>query len=153
MNHGQTHTEWYQTVKVCVYFREDYCLKFSEVWTNSMKFETKGFPRKILSVAKTTTIRKWELNTCRNFVNLRTGDSFVDRCRRKIYTIWKYHQNIQQNIYNEYVTICRVFRRWCTQSSFLAFVGSFPVDPELFWEIWWRQWMKVCVFVEMVVWV
>ena len=52
-----------------------------------MKFETKGFPRKILSVAKTTTIRKWELNTCRNFVNLRAGDSFVDQCRRKIYTI------------------------------------------------------------------
>ena len=52
-----------------------------------MKFETKGFPRKILSVAKTTTIRKWELNACRNFVNLRTDDSFVDRCCRKIYTI------------------------------------------------------------------
>ena len=86
-----------------MYFREDYCLKFSEVWTNSMKFETKGFPKKILSVAKTTTIRKLEWNTCRNFVNLRTGDSFVNRCRRKIYTIWKYHQNIQQNIYNEYI--------------------------------------------------
>ena len=41
--------------------------------------------KKVLHVVKTRTIRKWELNTCHNFANLRTEDFFVGRCRSEIY--------------------------------------------------------------------
>ena len=33
------------------------------------------------------TIRKWELNTCHDFVSLGTEDFFVGRIRSKIYTM------------------------------------------------------------------
>ena len=48
--------EPYHTVKVCVILHK---------W-------------EILHVLKGTTIKKWGLNTCRNFVNLRKKDFFVD---------------------------------------------------------------------------
>ena len=95
-----THTERYHTVKVCVFLR-GLLLKILGILNKFCEIQTKGWLRKILNVANRTTNRKWELNTCRNFVNLRTDDSCVDRCRSKIYTMWKYYQNIQQNIYNE----------------------------------------------------
>ena len=41
----------------------------------------------VLHVVKTRSIRKWELNVCNNFVNLRTEDLIVSRCRSKIHTM------------------------------------------------------------------
>ena len=64
--------------------------KFSEAQANSVKFKLevmKFQPRKVLHVVKTRTIRKWELNTCVNFVNLTAKDLFVGRCRSNIYTM------------------------------------------------------------------
>ena len=85
----QTHTEWYHTVKAFVCFRE----LLPKILGSSNKLV------KRLNVVKRRTIIIWELNTCRNFVNLRTEDFFVDRCRSKIYTMWKYYQNIYNKIY------------------------------------------------------
>ena len=52
--------------------------------------------------------------------------------------MWKYYQNI----YIQHNITLRVFRRWCVESSLLAFVGWYPVAPELFWELWWGQWRQ-----------
>ena len=40
----------------------------------------------MLHVTKTKTVRKWELNTTDNFMNLRTEDFFVGKCNN-IYII------------------------------------------------------------------
>ena len=67
------------------------------------EIQTGGWQREILHVVKRRTIRKWELNTCGNFVNLRTEK----------YIVVKYIQRESsiKNIYIEYVIICRVFRK------------------------------------------
>ena len=78
------------------------------------EIQTGGWPREILHVVKRRTIRKWELSNCGNFVNLRIKNFFVNQCRSKRYTMSKFYQKyIQWNAYNEYVIICRFFRRWC----------------------------------------
>ena len=46
-----------------------------------------GRGKEVLHVVKTRTIRKWQLNTYDNFVNLRTKDFSVGRGRSKIYTL------------------------------------------------------------------
>ena len=48
------------------------------------EFQIGGWRKKV-HVVKTSTIRKWELNTCNNFANRRTEDFFVGRCRSEIY--------------------------------------------------------------------
>ena len=51
------------------------------------KIQTGGWPSEVLHEIKRRTIRKWELNTCDNFLNFRTEDFFVGRCRSKISTM------------------------------------------------------------------
>ena len=48
------------------------------------EIQIQGWPMEILNVIKRRTIRKWELNTCINFVKLRTEDFFVDQCLNEI---------------------------------------------------------------------
>ena len=85
-------TDWmdqYQTVEMWVVYK-GYSLKFSDVCANSIKFyefPTTGWPREVLHVVKKKKHHKWELNTCNIFVNRKTEDFFVGRCRIKIYTM------------------------------------------------------------------
>ena len=68
--------ERYQIVKARVSFRGI----LSKILRSSSQFnesQTGGCLREVLNVAKTKTIRKWELNTSDNFMNLRAEDFFV----------------------------------------------------------------------------
>ena len=47
----------------------------------------RSWSREVLHVAKTKTIRRWELNTSDICMNLRAEDFFVGRCRNNIYTM------------------------------------------------------------------
>ena len=78
--------EWYHTVKARVYLWGS-LPKILRSLNKFHEIQAGGWPRGILHVVKERTIRKWELNTCGNFVNLRTEDFFVDRCRSKIYKL------------------------------------------------------------------
>ena len=68
--------ERYQVVKARVSFRRI----LSKILRSSSQFneiQIGGWLREVLNVAKTKTIRKWELNTSDNFMNLRAEDFFV----------------------------------------------------------------------------
>ena len=41
------------------------------------EIQTGGWPREVLHMVKARTIKKWQLNTCDNFVNLGAQDFFV----------------------------------------------------------------------------
>ena len=71
--------------------------KFSPIPQNSNCRLTEGG----IARGKTRAIRKWELNTCDNFVNLGTGGFFVDRHRSKLYTRRKFYQKYNSSI--EYI--------------------------------------------------
>ena len=64
-------------------------------------------------MVKTRTIRKWELNTCDNFVNLGAEDFFVGRRRSKIYTMWKFCQK-----YIQYSGAIYTINMWLYAGSF-----------------------------------
>ena len=51
-----------------------------------MKFNFEVGQEKKLHVAKTSTIRNWELSTCSNIRDLKTEDFFVERSSNKIYS-------------------------------------------------------------------
>ena len=51
------------------------------------KVQKVGCLMEVSHVAKTKTIRRWELNTSDNFMNLRAENFFVGRCRSNIYTM------------------------------------------------------------------
>lgn len=52
-------------------------------------------------MAETSNIRKQELSTCGNFMNLRTENYLMELSSSKIYTKKKYYQKyIQCNVYN-----------------------------------------------------
>ena len=44
------------------------------------EIQSGGWLKEVLHVTKTKTVRKWELNTSNNFMNLRAEDAFVGRC-------------------------------------------------------------------------
>ena len=93
--------EQYHIVKSRMCFRS-YFLKLSEVRT-IIQNPNQRVAGGVLHVAKTKTIRKWELNTSHNFMNLKTEDFFVGRCHRNKYAMWKkYYQKIyiQEEMYN-----------------------------------------------------
>ena len=50
------------------------------------EIQSGGWPREVLHVTKTKTVRKWKSNTSDNSMNLRAEDFFVERCKN-IYTI------------------------------------------------------------------
>ena len=56
----------------------------------------------MFNVTKIKTNRKWELNTCDLFMNLRTEDFFMGRYDSNIYPLWiKYYQKyIQEDMYS-----------------------------------------------------
>ena len=57
----------------------------------------------MLHVTKTKTVRKWELNTTDNFMNLRTEDFFVGQCNNIYIICVQYYQKyIQQDMYNAF---------------------------------------------------
>ena len=47
--------------------------------TQLYEIQTGGWPTEVLHVVKTRDVRKWELNTCDKFVNLRAEVLFVGR--------------------------------------------------------------------------
>ena len=65
--------ERYQTVKarVCV---QGLLSKILRRLSQFYEIQTGGWPREVLHVAKTKTIRRWELNTSDNLMNLRPED-------------------------------------------------------------------------------
>ena len=88
-------------------YRNALCLHRVDQLVKSAKKEMLFYLSELLIVVKRKTVRKWELITCRNFVNLRTEDFLVDQSCSKIYRMWKYYQNICNNVSSEYVLICR----------------------------------------------
>ena len=74
----------YQIVKVWVR-SGDLLPKIIGSSSELYEIQTGGWPKEVLHVVKTKTIQKWELNTCNNFVNLRTEGFFVGRSRSNIY--------------------------------------------------------------------
>ena len=101
--------ERYWIVKAGVCFRG----LLSKILRNSIQFYEiqTGWLREVLHVTKTQTIRKWELDISDDFINLRTEDFFVGRCRSNIYTLWiKYYKNI-------YKWICAVLGRSWAEGS------------------------------------
>ena len=99
----------YQAVKTWLYFRE-VLPKFPRSLNQFYETQIGGWPMESLHVVNIRTIKKWELKTCDNFVNFRTGGSYISLW--VIYTIRKYYQKyIQEDIYNECVIKCSVFRR------------------------------------------
>ena len=65
--------ERYQTVKARVCF-QGLLSKILRRLSQFYEIQTGGWPREVLHVAKTKTIRRWELNTSDNLMNLRPED-------------------------------------------------------------------------------
>ena len=74
---------------MCLYFR-GLLPKILGRLNKFYEIKMRGWPRELLIVVKRKTVRKWELTTCRKFVNLRTEDFFVDQSCR----MWRCYQNI-----------------------------------------------------------
>ena len=74
----------------------------SEILRNSSQFykiRTGGWSREVLLVAKTKTVRKWELNTSDNFMNFKAEDFFVSQCHRHIYNVNEILSKIYTRVY------------------------------------------------------
>ena len=78
----------YQTVKVWVCF-EGRLPKNLGSSSQFYEIQLRCWPREVQYVVKTSTIRKRELNTFDNFLNLRTENLFVDRCENTIKVVRK----------------------------------------------------------------
>ena len=54
--------------------------KFLRSSSQLYEIQVRGWPGEVLHVTKTKTVRKWELNTSQEFMNLRAEDFFVGQC-------------------------------------------------------------------------
>ena len=82
-------TDWMnrcQTVKAWVCFRR-LLPKILGSLGQFYEIQIGGWPREVLHVVKTRTIRKLDLNICDKFVNLKTENFFVSLCFGNIYTM------------------------------------------------------------------
>ena len=73
-----------QIVKARVFFR-GLLSKILRSLNQFHEIQTGGWPREVLHVVKTKPIRRLELNTSDNFMNLRADDFFVGRCHNNMY--------------------------------------------------------------------
>ena len=71
--------EEYQIVKTRVCLRK-LLSKFLRSSSQLYEIQVRGWPGEVLHVTKTKTVRKWELNTSQEFMNLRAEDFFVGQC-------------------------------------------------------------------------
>ena len=77
--------EEYQIVKTRVCLRR-LLSNFLRSSSQFYEIQVGGWPGEVLHVTNTKTVRKWELNTSDEFMNLRAEDFFVGQCNN-VYTI------------------------------------------------------------------